>query len=60
MSWEKFQERGLETLVNMKAILLITVSGKIVGRVESAYSVPTVMRGTVPLARIRIALTDLM
>ena len=36
VSPEKFQCRGLETLVNMKAVLLAKDLGKIADRVESA------------------------
>ena len=60
VSREKFQWRGLITLVNKKAVLLARDFGKIADRVVSAYSVPMVTRGTVPLARMRTAVTESM
>jgi len=60
MCWGKLRYMGLETLVNRKAMLLVTVLGKMADRMESARSVPTVTRGTVPLARTRTALMHSM
>ena len=45
-------------MVNMKAVLLARDMGRMVDMAESAYSVPTVRRGTAPLARIRTAVTE--
>ena len=56
-SWEKFQEQGCPTLVKTKPMLSTRDFGKIADRVDSAYSVPTQIRGTVPLARTRTAVT---
>ena len=55
VSWQKFQQRGLATLVNKNAVFLARDLGKMVNRVESAERRPPVPRGTVPLAMTRTA-----
>ena len=58
VSWQKFHEREFEILVNVKAVLLGRGLGKMVDKMDNVESMPTVLRGTVPLARTRTAVTD--
>jgi len=46
------------TLVSEKATWLVKVSGKMADRMKSTESLPTVTRGTVPLATMRTSVTE--
>ena len=60
VSSQKCHERGFITLVNMMESLLINGLEKAADKVDSTYSMPTVLRWTVPLTRMRTAVTELM
>jgi len=58
VSWQKFNERGVEILVNMKATLLVNGLGKTADKVDNMSSMPTVQRGTVPLMSKRTTVME--